>query len=134
MAIGDVRAPRHEASSAAAVPALYLSALRADARQSTLRHLRWMMQKDLLGQDMFLIGPPGPERRRLALAFCEMLGRDVEYLALSRDTTEADLKQRKEIRHGSSVFFHQCAVRAALHGRVLILEGAPNRPAVAGVR
>ncbi len=43
----------------------------------------------------------------------------MEYLTLSRDTTEADLKQRKEIRAGTSVYLPQCAVRAALHGRVL---------------
>lgn len=30
--------------------------------QSTLRNLRWMMQKDSLGQDMFLLGRPGPNR------------------------------------------------------------------------
>ena len=43
-----------------------------------------MLQKDLLRQDMFLIGPPGSGRRRLALAYCEMMNRDVEFLALSR--------------------------------------------------
>lgn len=61
--------------------------------------------------------------RRLALAYCEMTNRDVEYVALSRDTSEADLKQRREIREGSSVFEDQCAVRAAVEGRVLLLEG-----------
>lgn len=30
--------------------------------QSSLRNLRWMMQKDILGQDMFLLGSPGPSR------------------------------------------------------------------------
>ena len=37
--------------------------------QSILRHLRWIMQKDLLGQDVFLIGPPGPLRRSLAMMY-----------------------------------------------------------------
>lgn len=53
------------------------------------------MQKDLLGQDIILIGPPGPERRRVALRFCEIAHREVEFLALSRDTTESDIKQRR---------------------------------------
>jgi hypothetical protein len=52
-----------------------------------------MLQKDALRQDIFLIGPPGPARRNLALAFCELTNREVEYIALSRDTTESDLKQ-----------------------------------------
>ena len=56
--------------------------------QSTLRHLKWIMQKvhshthtvidslnsdvvkDLLGQDVFLIGPSGPLKRHLALMYC----------------------------------------------------------------
>lgn len=37
--------------------------------QSVAQHLRWIMQKDLLGQDMFLIGPPGPLRRSIAMQY-----------------------------------------------------------------
>ena len=37
--------------------------------QSILQHLKWIMQKDLLGQDVFLIGPPGPLRRSLAMMY-----------------------------------------------------------------
>lgn len=33
------------------------------------QHLRWIMQKDLLGQDVFLIGPPGPLRRSIAMQY-----------------------------------------------------------------
>lgn len=44
-------------------------------------------------QDMFLIGATGPMRRWLALRFCEALQREVEVQSLTRDTTEADLKQ-----------------------------------------
>lgn len=50
-------------------------------------------------------------------------GREVEYLSLTRDTTESDLKSRREILNGQSIFIHQAPVRAALHGRLLILEG-----------
>ena len=46
--------------------------------QSVLRTLKWMLQKDLLGQDMFLIGPPGHFRRTvcmkyLSVRFCECI-------------------------------------------------------------
>jgi hypothetical protein len=153
-----------------------------------LQVLRWMMQKDQLAQDMLLLGyvidhpvrswqapdilrvycarsPPGELRRRIALRFCEVAQREYEFISLSRDTTEADLKQRREIV-GNSVRFvgtlimrnrvvhddtthdtrhdtqhvtstrcslltqsrdwtvaDQAAVRAAIEGRVLILEG-----------
>jgi hypothetical protein len=52
-----------------------------------------------------------------------MLNREVEYLALTRDTTESDIKQRREIVGGTSLHRDQCAVQAALQGRVLVLEG-----------
>lgn len=91
--------------------------------QTTLHHLRWMLQKDLLGQDIFLLGPPGPSRRLLALQYLELTKRELEYVALSRDTTEADLKQRREIIGGTAQYFDQSAVRAATEGRVLVLEG-----------
>ena len=40
-----------------------------------MAHLRWLAQKDQLGQDVFLLGPPGPTRRWLALSYCELTGR-----------------------------------------------------------
>lgn len=72
---------------------------------------------------MFLMGSPGMRRRNLAMAFLELTEREVEFIALSRDTTEADLKQRKEIKSGTANFHDQSAVRAAINGRILILEG-----------
>ncbi|XP_030642749.1 von Willebrand factor A domain-containing protein 8 [Chanos chanos] len=91
--------------------------------QTVVQHLRWIMQKDLLGQDVFLIGPPGPLRRSIAMQYLELTKREVEYMALSRDTTETDLKQRREIRSGTAFYIDQCAVRAATEGRILVLEG-----------
>jgi hypothetical protein len=63
-----------------------------------------------------LIGPPGPERRRLALRFCELANREIEFVSISRDTTETDLKQRRELTKGSTLFIDQPAVRAAIEG------------------
>ncbi|KAJ0396306.1 hypothetical protein P43SY_007156 [Pythium insidiosum] len=88
-----------------------------------LSHLRWMLQKDLLKQDMFLIGPPGASRRLLSMRFCELLNREVEYIAISQDTTESDLKQRREIVDGAAIFTDQAPVRAAINGRVLVIDG-----------
>ncbi|XP_030874342.1 von Willebrand factor A domain-containing protein 8 [Leptonychotes weddellii] len=118
--IGDVSYKLKTPKSPELVPQNYIS---DSVAQSVIQHLRWIMQKDLLGQDVFLIGPPGPLRRSIAMQYLELTKREVEYIALSRDTTETDLKQRREIRGGTAFYVDQCAVRAATEGRTLILEG-----------
>ena len=42
--------------------------------QRVLRHLRWLLQKDALGQDMFLYGPPGLGWRneKLTINICQV--------------------------------------------------------------
>ncbi|KAG0792461.1 hypothetical protein G6F57_004554 [Rhizopus arrhizus] len=94
-----------------------------EGAQDILRHLRWIMQKDKLGQDIFLLGPPGPLRRNLVMKYAEMTQREIEYVALSKDVTDADLKQRRELQNSTSFYVDQAAVRAAIHGRILILDG-----------
>eukprot|EP00123_Amoebidium_parasiticum_P006917 comp17745_c0_seq1/m.17730 comp17745_c0_seq1/g.17730 ORF comp17745_c0_seq1/g.17730 comp17745_c0_seq1/m.17730 type:complete len:1028 (-) comp17745_c0_seq1:445-3528(-) len=131
--LGDVSKELTEPTNAALVPVLYaLESVPKDSlpppgalplTQEVLGHLRWMLQKDQLGQDVFLIGPPGPRRRSLAMAFCELTQREVEYVSLSRDTTESDLKQRREIRQATAYYVNQAAVKAAIGGRILVLEG-----------
>jgi len=89
-------------------------------------HLRWMLQKDLvLKQDFLLIGTPNlaRERRQLLLLYATLLGREVEWVSITRDTSEADLKQRKEVFANRTRFINQAPVRAALKGRLLILDG-----------
>ena len=66
-----------------------------------------MLQNDNLGQDIFLIGRPGKSRRLLALMYSELTQKEVEFVSLSRDTTEADLKQRREIAGGSARYLNQ---------------------------
>jgi von Willebrand factor A domain-containing protein 8 len=77
--------------------------------------------------DVFLIGPPGPYRRRIAMRYCEVAEREVrvvglacqitttllrqaEYLAITRDTTEADLKQRAEVTNKTLHYQDQAPV------------------------
>lgn len=74
-------------------------------------------------QDVFLVGPPGPHRRRLAMWYAQVTNQEVEYCSISRDTTDSDLKQRREIADGTALYVDQAPVRAAVHGRVLILDG-----------
>ena len=91
--------------------------------QRSLEAMRWMMMQLTLGQDMLLLVDPGPRPRRLVTQLCAMLGREVEYVGISRDTTESDLKQRREIARSSVVYEPAPPLRAALFGRVLILDG-----------
>ncbi|XP_039451313.1 von Willebrand factor A domain-containing protein 8 [Culex pipiens pallens] len=95
----------------------------ANLSQTRLHHLRWMLQKDKLGQDMILLGRPGNLRRNLIMQFSELTRREIEYILLNRDTTESDLKQRREIQDGTATYYNQSAVRAATEGRILVIEG-----------
>ena len=49
-----------------------------------------------------MIGRPSPLRRQVAMQYLQLTEREVEYVALSRDTTESDLKQRREIIQGTA--------------------------------
>ncbi|XP_014258811.1 von Willebrand factor A domain-containing protein 8 isoform X2 [Cimex lectularius] len=120
VSIGDVRKTVKPTKNPQYVPRSYLL---KEPDQETLHHLRWMLQKDMLSQDIFLVGRPGPLKRRLAMQFLELTERELEFVSLSRDTTEADLKQRREIESGTAKYIDQSAVRAALEGRILVLEG-----------
>ncbi|XP_052868127.1 von Willebrand factor A domain-containing protein 8 [Anopheles cruzii] len=123
--IGDVEkeieAPRHpELVPTGYVPGASES---PELSQTRLHHLRWMLQKDKLDQDMMLLGRPGRLRRELVMQYAELTRREVEYMFLNRDTTESDLKQRREIRDGTATYHNQSAVRAATEGRLLVIEG-----------
>ncbi|KAF5377788.1 hypothetical protein D9757_008076 [Collybiopsis confluens] len=87
-------------------------------------NLHFLLQKYLLGQDIFLVSQPGPYARRLALTFARLLNQEYELVSLHRDVGETELKQGREIRNGGSlVYVDSPAVNAAKHGRLLILEG-----------
>ena len=80
-----------------------------------MKNLKWMLQKDLLGQDIFLLGRPGLLRRTLATQYLELTKREMEYVSLTRDTTESDLKQRREIQSGTAFYVDQgvCVLKVA---------------------
>ncbi|KAL7746699.1 hypothetical protein RI367_007978 [Sorochytrium milnesiophthora] len=124
LSIGDVSVQVQSSHAPHKVPV----GPRVDVRdQRMLHHLQWMLKKDLLGQDMFLLGPPGPLKRNLAMTYCGLTNRPVEYISLHRDTSgEADIKQRREIRkvpHERIEWIDAPAVRAAIEGSVLVIDG-----------
>ena len=72
ISIGDVTKVLKEPLNPENVPRSYLPKDEDNLPKETLKHLKWILQKDLLGQDIFLIGRPGPLRRQLALQYCEL--------------------------------------------------------------
>ena len=94
ISIGDVTKPVQSARNPDLVPSKYLPQNDQDIPAETLQHLKWIMQKDLLGQDVFLIGRPGPLRRQVAMQYLQLTQREIEYVALSRDTTESGMHYR----------------------------------------
>ncbi len=130
MKIGNVSmtrpAPRSDTQFRALTPLLSLyeklmPRANTAAGQAVLRHLQWMMQKDLLGQDMLLYGTPGHYRRRLAQYYCSIVGKELEQLIITPDTCESDLKERREVVDGSIRYTMQAPLRAAVFGRMLLL-------------
>src|SRR3989338_8317503 len=63
---------------------------------------RWLDQKDQLRQDVLLLGAPASLslRRYLAVRWCIARGKSIELVNLTRDHTESDLKQRRELGEG----------------------------------
>lgn len=87
--VGNTTVEIKQAEALEKVPRGYLSLYGGSMSnsQSYLKFIRWLMQKDLLKQDSFLIGsPPGSFRRNLAMSYAELTNREVEYLVLTRDT------------------------------------------------
>lgn len=41
------------------------------------------------------------------MQFLELTGRELEFVSLSRDTTEADMKQRREIQSATAQYIDQ---------------------------
>jgi MoxR-like ATPase len=127
--IGDIKIAVNTPKSPELVPSgnlHYWGKNLDDAPAEVVGHLRWIAQKSLLGQDIFLTGPPTANRRRLILTLAELCGWECEYLMITKDTTEADLKQRREIVGDSVVWCDAAPVRAAINGRVLIIDGMEN--------
>lgn len=58
------------------------------------------------------------------LPFQELTQREAEYVSLSRDTTETDLKQRREIQGGTA--FHLDQVWLAIYHGVFIITLATH--------
>ncbi|KAI3381394.1 hypothetical protein SNEBB_005189 [Seison nebaliae] len=94
--------------------------------QSLLRDLKWMIQKDKLEQDMFLVGPVTPRKRHLPFIYSELFNREIEYICTTRDTSESDLKQRREMKERNVKFIDQIVVEAVKNGRLLVIDAVEN--------
>ena len=79
VAIGDVSIATQEAVAKELVPVLYIP---EKPPQSILHHLKWIMQKDALGQDVFLIGT---RIKGALLPLCPWLVPDKTWFEMNRD-------------------------------------------------
>ncbi|KAI1716295.1 AAA domain (dynein-related subfamily) domain-containing protein [Ditylenchus destructor] len=118
--IGEVRAPVKNSKNPEFVPVGFAD---ANPPARIVETIKWILQKANLNQDIFLLGSPGFLRSHVVLQTLELCNREYEYLTITRDTTEADIKQRREIRSGNVFYSDLCAVNAALNGRVLVIDG-----------
>ena len=92
--------------------------------QHALEIVQWLMKKQTLRQDAMLLGSHPAALRQLVFRFAELTEREDEVVSISRDTTESDLKQRRDLVGGGSVeYVNQPVVEAALRGRLLVHEG-----------
>ncbi|KAH8102169.1 AAA domain-containing protein [Cristinia sonorae] len=121
--LGEISFPVHSSSTPSRLPHLNDTLLDAEDDVNA-NNLYFLLQKYILGQDVFLLSQPGPYARRLAMTFCSIANLEYEHVALHRDVGETELKQGRELRHGGNlVYVDSAAVRAVKHGRVLIIEG-----------
>ena len=89
-----------------------------------LEHLEFLAKKWQLGQDVFLLSPPGPYARRLSLTFAALIQLPFEYVSFHRDVGEAELLQTRSLSAGGNLVFEDGPViRAMKNGHLLILEG-----------
>ncbi|EIW79654.1 hypothetical protein CONPUDRAFT_137936 [Coniophora puteana RWD-64-598 SS2] len=122
--LGDIQYDIQDSLDPSRLPHLSDSALLDVRHPFNANNLRFMLQKHVLGQDVFLVSQPGPYARRLAMTFASLINSEYEYIALHRDIGETELKQGREIRKGGNlVYVDGPAVMAVKKGRILILEG-----------
>ena len=118
--VGEATVPLRRGG--AFVPTGYLESL----PRRLLPTLEFLAQKDFLAQDALLVSSPAERQRarHAALAYAELIQAEAFYVGVSADTSESDLRQRRELEGGGSASWSDGApVRAALRGGVLILDG-----------
>ncbi|KAH9929971.1 AAA domain-containing protein [Amylocystis lapponica] len=121
--LGDIAHEVHPSATPSRLP--HSGEALLDIQDSfNLDNLHFMLQKFLLGQDIFLLSQPGLYARRLAMTFCSLINSEYEYIALHRDIGETELKQGREISAGGNlIYVDSSTVRAVKQGRILIIEG-----------
>ena len=73
--------------------------------------------------DVFLISPPTQLPALLIELLLAATNQPGTFVNITRDTTESDLKQRREMRASQTVWQDGPVVTAALQGHCLILDG-----------
>ncbi len=95
-----------------------------------LEHLEFLSKKWQLGQDVFLLSPPGPYARRLCLTFASLIQLPFEYVSFHRDVGEAELLQTRSLSAGGNLVFEDGPVIRAMKNGHLSSSKASKRPSV----
>mmetsp|Transcript_13591 Transcript_13591/g.17715 ORF Transcript_13591/g.17715 Transcript_13591/m.17715 type:complete len:644 (+) Transcript_13591:2-1933(+) len=93
------------------------------------RVLRDMLESLASGEKhLLLIGNQGVGKNKLADYMCALLGAEREYIQLHRDSTVGSVTLSPGLRNGLVVYEDSPLVRAAINGRVLLVDEADKAP------
>lgn len=121
--IGVTEAPVAQAAHPALVPRVLFYDI-----PRHIAALEQLLRDFMLGEHLLLIGNQGVGKNKLVDRLLELLNREREYMQLHRDTTVQSLTVLPALEAGRIVWRDSPLVRAAMHGRVLVLDEADKAP------
>ena len=81
-----------------------------------------------LGEHLLLMGNQGVGKNKITDFFLQTLHLPREYMQLHRDSTAQTLVQQTSVRSGNLVYDDSPLVRAALYGRIAVIDEADKAP------
>jgi MoxR-like ATPase len=122
--LGGIQLPRANPKEPALVPSIVFFNI-----PQHMLHLQDLM-KDWICQEKYLllIGTQGVGKNKLADRMMELLRLEREYMQLHRDTSIAQLTTMPSMENGKVIYVDSPLVRAAIHGRILLLDECDKAP------
>ena len=123
LTVGDVSVPIRTPGDARLVPSPAFVAI-----EDHVTLLRDMLSDWSLGQHLLLLGRQGVGKNKLTDKMLQLLNAEREYVQLHRDTTVGSLTYAPVLEAGVIRYEDSALVRAARHGRVLVVDEADKAP------